>query len=174
MGEALDDQELARAAFAMRGDEVAGDPNELARRQGREGLYQPVFHLHGYTPRKPFLITKVQFVFSTEQYQRIYGPERPGIIDQVFSNWLANPIHHALYVGCSFRDQAMNDLLEDAADRFPGRTHFALLQWPGERTFQESTPEEIAVQSAGYNHMGVRPIWFDDFGEIPEIIQRLA
>jgi hypothetical protein len=173
-GEAFDDAGLARAAFAMRGDEIAGDPNQLAIEQGQEGLYQRIYHLHGYTPKKRFLITKVKFVFSTSQYQETYDAEHPAILEAVFERWLANPIHHALYVGCSFQDKAMNDLLEQAADRLPGRAHFALLQWSGDRPFSDSATEEIDLKSARFNLMGIRPIWFDEFEEIPGIIQRLA
>lgn len=67
MGEALDEIGLARAAYAMRGDQVAGDPNNLAHERGPNGFHQRIYHLHGYTPRKLFLIIHVQFVFSTSQ-----------------------------------------------------------------------------------------------------------
>jgi hypothetical protein len=174
MGEVLDATALARAAYAMRGDEIAGDPNELARKAGRNGLHQPIYHLHGYTPRRPFLITQVRFVFSTSQYERTYGNSRAAIIGEVFERWLARPIHHALYVGCSFQDEAMNALLRDAADALPGRYHYALLKWPGPERFEEASADEVAVASARYVAMGVRPIWFNQFSEIPDLIRRLA
>jgi len=174
MGEALDAIGLARAAYAMRGDEVAGDPNELARKGGQSGLHQRIYHLHGYTPRKPFLITNVRFVFSTSQYEKTYGDNRAGIIAEVFANWLANPVHHALYVGCSFQDESMNELLRAAANTLPGRYHYALLKWPGKGLLANSSPEEVAREAARYMSMGVRPIWFDDFREIPELIRCLG
>ncbi|HVE87864.1 MAG TPA: SIR2 family protein, partial [Myxococcales bacterium] len=174
MGEALDAAGLPRAAYAMRGDEVMADPNPRAFRAGPEDLHQRIYHLHGYTPRRPFLITDVRFVFSTSQYEKIYGKCRAAIIDHVFSGWLARPIHHALYVGCSFQDEAMNALLRDAAGLLPGRYHYALLKWPGEAPFVKSAAEDIAVRSARYAALGVRPIWFDDFREIPELIRRLT
>ena len=174
MGEALDEIGLARAAYAMRGDQVAGDPNDLARERGPHGLHQPIYHLHGYTPRKPFLITQVQFVFSTSQYEKMYGGSHMGIIGEVFARWLANPIHHSLYVGCSFQDEAMNGLLRDAANALPGRYHYALLKWSGNSPLAKSSPEEVALESTRYVAMGVRPVWFDDFGEIPALIRCLA
>ena len=97
-----------------------------------------------------------------------------GIIGEVFARWLANPIHHSLYVGCSFQDEAMNALLRDAASALPGRYHYALLKWPGNGPVIKSSPEEVALESTRYVAMGVRPIWFDDFCEIPELIRHLA
>jgi len=173
MGEALDARGLARASYAMSGDQIGGDPNELALAAGQKSLHQRIYHLHGYTPRKNFLITHVQFVFSTAQYLRTYK-NRDGIIDFVFRSWLANPIHHALYIGCSFLDDAMNDLLRDAAETLPGRYHYAFLKWPGDQAYERSTPQEIAEQGAAYELIGVRPVWFDRFDEIPEFIRRLA
>jgi hypothetical protein len=158
----------------MRGDEIAGDPNEKARAGGQAGLHQHIYHLHGYTPRKLFLITSVRFVFSTSQYEQTYGGSQIGIIGEVFARWLANPVHHALYVGCSFEDEAMNDLLRDAARALPGRYHYALLRWSGETLFRKATNEDLAMASAPYVTMGVRPIWFDRFDEIPELIRSLA
>jgi hypothetical protein len=174
MGEALDAQGLARAAYAMRGDEIAGDPNERARRAGQGSLHQGVWHLHGYTPRRPFLITKVQFVFSTAQYLQHYATRRNGIIDHALKQWLAQPVHHALYVGCSFQDEAMNGLLREATERLPGRDHYALLQWRGSQPFAQSSAHEIAVASASSEVLGVRPVWFDRFDEIPALLQQLA
>jgi hypothetical protein len=174
MGQALDEAGLARASFAMRGDELAGDPNPLAIERGQGGLYQGIYHLHGYTPRKPFLITHVRFVFSTSQYERTYGGARAGIFGEVFSRWLARPIQHALYVGCSFQDEAMNSLLRDAANALPGRSHYALLKWPGATPFAEASDDDVDLHSAEYHLMGVRPVWFERFDEVPDLIRALA
>jgi len=174
MGEALDEVGVARAAYAMRGNQIAGDPNEIARARGASGLHQPIYHLHGYTPRRLFLITQVQFVFATAQYTRTYDGGLAGIIGEVFARCLANPVRHALYVGCSFDDEAMNDMLRQAARTLPGRYHYALLRWPGDGLFAAAAAEEVALESARYVSMGVRPIWFDDFSEIPDLIRSLA
>jgi len=173
IGEALDERGLARAAWAMRGNEKAGDPNAIAREAGRRSLFQDIYHLHGYTPRRLFLITTVQFVFSTSQYASIYA-ERRALLDEVLEKYLANPVHYALYVGCSFADEAMNELLRQAAKRWPGRTHYALLKWPGDCTYPQSSLEEIERHSARYREFGLQPIWFDDFAELPALIGRLA
>jgi hypothetical protein len=172
LGEALDERGLARAAWAMRGDVKAGDPNALAQKAGQDGLLQSIYHLHGYTPRRLFLITKVAFVFSTSQYANVYASRR-ALLDEVLTRYLANPVHYALYIGCSFGDEAMNDLLRQAAVSLPGRAHYALLKWPGAAKYAQSSLAEIDKHAARYLDFGVQPIWFDDFAEVPELIGSL-
>lgn len=172
-GEAIDALGLARAAWAMRGSQLAGDPNEAARQAGRAGAYQPIYHIHGYTPRRFFFITHVQYVFAASQYLRFYKGNPQHIITKVLDEFLAHPIKYALYVGCSFQDDAMNDLLRKAAERLPGREHFALLKWPGPAAYATATPEEVARAARQYLDFGIRPVWFDDFNEVPELIRRL-
>ncbi len=170
MGDALTEQQVPHAAWAMRGGEIVGDPDELAR---KSDWHQPILHLHGYTPRRLFLITDVEFVFSTSQYFKVYEGQRSGIIDRALNQYLANPVHVSLYVGCSFSDEAMNDLLREAAQRYPGRFHFALLRLPNELRGGEPTPDQLEAASARYHDMGVQPIWVHEYDEIPEMIRSL-
>ena len=174
LGEAIDALGLARSAYAMRGTQVAGDPNDLARAGGQHGLHQRILHLHGYTPRRLFLLTHIPFVFSATQYSQGYGARRLPIVDQAFTEYLDRPIFHAVYVGCSFSDQAMNGLLETAARALPGRMHYALLRWPGPQPLAEATGSDCELHGATYLAMGVRPLWFEQFDEIAGLINRLA
>jgi hypothetical protein len=173
MGMALDNRGIARAAWAMRGKEPVGDPNDIAKRQGQNSPYLPVIHLHGYTPARFFYITNIKFVFATSQYETVYGADQRPILDSVFEQFLANPVQRALYVGCSFQDQHMNKLLKNALDRLPGCEHCALLQWPGPGGCIEATADEIERQSSHYLSFGIRPVWFDKFTEIPDLIRKL-
>ena len=170
MSEALTEQKVPHAAWAMKGDGLRGDPDELAR---KSQWYQPVFHLHGYTPRRLFLITDVRYVFSTSQYLTTYKGPRSKILEFVYEGFLANPVHIALYVGCSFADEAMNGLLRDAFAEYPGRYHYALLKWPRDRQGTEPAASEIEAESAKYLEFGVRPVWFDDFNELPGLIRQV-
>lgn len=172
MGEAIDAERKPRAVWAMRGDKMVGDPNELAEKAGQHSVIQNIYHLHGYTPRRMFKITHVKFVFSTSQFKTLY-PRGNEIIDHVYQNYLSNPIHHVLYIGCSFEDDAMNALLRDAWQQWPGRWHYALLKWHGPKLYRESAAEEINEASNKYTDIGVQPVWFDKFGEIPGMIRSL-
>ena len=82
-------------------------------------------------------------------------------------------MHIALYVGCSFADEAMNGLLRDAFAEYPGRYHYALLKWPRDRQGTEPAASEIEAESAKYLEFGVRPVWFDDFNELPGLIRQV-
>jgi hypothetical protein len=154
----------------MKADELRGDPDELAR---KSQWHQPVFHLHGYTPRRLFLITDVRYVFFTSHYLTTYKGPRSEILKTVYHRFLANPVHIALYVGCSFADEAMNGFLRNAFAEYPGRYHYTFLQWPRDRKGKEPAADEIKAESAKYLEFGVRPVWFDDFKELPPLIRQL-
>ena len=173
MGEALDQRGIARASYAMRGQDVVGDPNAIAKGQGQNSPHLPILHLHGYIPRRFFYITHVKFVFATSQYATAYGADQRPLLDSVFKQFLATPGHRALYVGCSFEDNYMNDLLETSRRHLPGTEHWALLKWNGSKRYADSTPEEIERCSQRYVDFGVRPVWFDEHCEIPDLIRRL-
>jgi hypothetical protein len=173
MGEALDARGIPRAAWAMCGGEIVGDPNKIAEQDPT--WHVPIFHLHGYTPQRPFRITQAQYVFSTQQYETVYGSPRVGILKRAFEECLANPIYLALYVGCSFQDPEMNKLLQEAAEMLPGRRHFALLEWPEKNSDPlEATASQRAQYEARYHSLGVQPIWFKEFAEIPSLIRSLG
>lgn len=170
MSEALAEQKIPHAAWAMKGDGLRGDPDELAK---KSQWHQPIFHLHGFTPRRLFLITDVRFVFSTSQYLTTYKGPRSKILETVYKGFLANPVHIALYIGCSFTDEAMNGLLREAFVEYPGRYHYAFLKWPRDRREKKPARDEIEAESAKYLEYGVRPVWFDDFKELPGLIRQL-
>jgi hypothetical protein len=169
-GEAFDERDLPRAVWAMSGGEMKGDPNALAQ---ESDWHQPIFHVHGYTPRKLFRITHSEFVFSTHQYAERYGRDYDGVLAHVLQAHLARAVHAALYIGCSFQDEEMNNLLRHAHAELPGRTHFAFLQWPEPLGGSIPSSDEVAERSQPYVEMGVQPVWFEDFDEIPALIGAL-
>jgi hypothetical protein len=173
MGEALDHRSIPRAAWAMKGTEVKADPNAIAAKQGKGAPCVNVIHLHGYSPRRFFYITHVRFVFATSQYDAVYAADQRPILDSVFDQFIANPAQYALYVGCSFIDERMNELLRRANSRAPGRDHWALLRWPGPGLYTSATGEAIDEASERYHGFGVQPVWFDNFTEIPSLLRTL-
>jgi hypothetical protein len=132
---------------------------------------QPVLHLHGYappaTPQPPS-----ELVFAASQYQAAYAHRRE-LFDQVVDNHLANPVHVALYVGCSFKDEYMNQLLRAAAASYPGRHHYALMKWDGVDPDRLSA-DELEQHNERYVSMGVQPIWVTDYPENAPIIRRIG
>lgn len=173
MSEALKKEGVPSAAWAMKGDRMMGDPDRLAEELGQLPWIQPVYHLHGYTPKKPFLITHVRFVFAASQYRDTYHQPSSEIFRKVVEEYLENPVHVALYIGCSFTDLYMNQLLREAIERYPWRYHYALLPLP--RKGDDGSVDESKRIDEGerFLEMGVRVIWFGAFSEIPHLIARL-
>jgi len=87
-------QQIPHAAIALTKAGVRADLDKLAQ---KSDWCQSIFHLHGYTPRRPFLITDTEFVFSTSQYTTVYKGQR-ALIDYVMNQYLAYPVRVALYI----------------------------------------------------------------------------
>jgi hypothetical protein len=176
MGEAFAEFNIPHGRWALTRRGIRIDPDRRAQQTYNKGdpnfWYIPIYHLHGYTPRRPFLITDIRFVFSIAQYQTIYSQSKE-LLDRVLQDHLANPVHVALYIGCSFTDQAMNGLLFRAAEQWPGRWHYAILKWPEKRHGRVPDGDEIQKHSARYLALGIQPIWIDDYSEIPDLIRSL-
>ena len=141
-------------------------------------LMQKVIYLHGFTPRQSFFdIAGMEFVFSTRQYAEIYG-ENETIIDFVKNNYLLNPLSIVIYVGCSFTDSEMNNLLKKAIERYPYRFHYALLKLPDEfienSYLYDDENEELLKLNEKYNRIGIQPIWISDYSEIPDLLLKLT
>jgi hypothetical protein len=118
-------------------------------------------------------ISDIDFVFSTSQYAEAYTKPATSLVEFLQKNVISRPPITCLYVGCSFADEAMNQVLKDSWEEDFGRIHYALLQWPEPRSDRLPTAEEIEQHSTRYKEMGVQPIWFDKFDEIPELILSL-
>ena len=119
----------------------------------------------------------MEFVFSTRQYAEIYG-ENETIIDFVKNNYILNPLNIVIYVGCSFTDSEMNNLLKKAIERYPYRFHYALLKLPDEfienSYLYDDENEELLKLNEKYNRIGIQPIWISDYSEIPDLILKLT
>jgi SIR2-like protein len=90
-----------------------------------------------------------------------------------YNEYIRHPAYVALYVGCSFTDEAMNSVLRDAAKRFPNRPHYALVELP--KKFREcGDPAILERETLHYTGMGVQAVWYYDHGEIPELLDGLA
>lgn len=133
-----------------------------------------IIHLHGYSPRELMDIRGVEFVFSTSQYATAYRAEQPTLLNTV-SALISKPDLFAVYVGCSFDDEAMNNLLRRAARRCAGTFQYALLRLPDRlRGELEVSSGALAEEETRYLDMGVQPVWFRKFEEIPNLIRQLV
>ncbi len=171
MESALKEIQIPYVAWLMDNSEVKTIYNQLAK---NNNWHVPIYHLHGYTPQDLFQITNINFIFSTAQYYQVYSGQKTGLIEEVLKRYLANPVHIALYVGCSFTDQSMNRMLREAENQYPGRFHFAILKLPEDLIGKIPTIDQLESISIPYYEMGVYPIWTQSFDEIPDIIHSLS
>jgi hypothetical protein len=133
-----------------------------------------IIHVHGYVPRELMRVDGVQYVFSAAQYERLYGARDSALLNTV-RRLLAKADLVALFVGCSFNDARMNQLLREAAQRRNGVPHFALLQLPPRWRGAADIPDDaLASDEERYLEMGVQPIWFREFGDLPGMIEALG
>lgn len=134
----------------------------------------PVYHIHGYVPF-PHKFSKrkadppiplVDPVVTKGDYEAAWKT------DNVFNFTMGPQIHvlrhyTTLFIGFSFRDYKVNELLKDLNKERESRSdrlyHYALLK--GDE-----------IQSMGldfYHSLGVKPICLKDFSEIPKILSSL-
>ena len=171
MNEALQDEGVPYECHFMAYRKI----ESFAPRSNPSWLHSvPVYHLHGFTPRRSmFDLRGIDFVFSTQQFAEIYRPGEETIVDVAVNEYIRHPNYVALYVGCSFTDETMNYVLADAARRFPHRPHYALLEVPKE--FPRSGDTAILErESVRFTEMGVQPVWYTDYDDIPVILDGLA
>ena len=128
----------------------------------------PVFHIHGYVPyperKKPPRDIRpfVDPVVTTSDYEGAWRS------DDVFCPTMGPQIHvlrhyATLFIGFSFRDRWVNDLLKHLNEEREERA-------PGDRLYHYALMLRDAVQSKGesfFMELGVKPIALDDFDEIP-------
>jgi len=136
--------------------------------------YTEIIHVHGFVPREIMRIDGIQYVFSTSQYEELYGTKKSSLLSTI-RMLLEKPDLYAFYIGCSFTDTAMNEIIAQASTRRPGNFHFALMKLPDQFLNTLEVPEEeIMKEEERYLNIGVQPIWFREFEDIPELITRLA
>jgi len=167
LGEALEQMDRPHSIMTVRNGQGV-----MTRHPG--GVGTEVIHVHGYAPRELMRIEGIQYVFSAAQYEQLYG-SKPSLLLNTVRALLSKPDLVALFLGCSFIDDAMNRILREATQSREEVFHFALLQLPKQWREEEEVPErELAVSEERYASIGVQPIWFRNFEEIPEIVESLS
>jgi hypothetical protein len=123
-----------------------------------------------------FNLEGIDFVFSMSQYFEHTRQGKRNLMIQTFKDqFVDEPLRTLLYVGCSFSDETMNALLQEAHERFPGREHFAIVRLPSSlREKGQISSEELAQISEEHRQRGIEPIWVRKFEEIPPVLRRLG
>lgn len=81
-----------------------------------------------------------------------------------------------LFVGTSLEDPNLRRLLDASHREQPAKKHYILARSPvaGDQNLKNPVAHAILeVFAASYQQLGVTPIWFDNFTEIPAMIDSI-
>lgn len=155
----------------------------------------PVYHVHGFIPEKDNEYENLDastLVFSEEGYHQIYA-DAYHWSNLVQLNCLRE--NNCLMVGLSMTDPNLRRLLDIAARNIERSKHFAFMKRLTEERFSYDTDSVSGKKTAAVQNLtsareflerhhllneelmkelGVTIIWYDDYNEIPEILQKIA
>lgn len=144
----------------------------------------PIYHPHGFLPRKKTLTSKNDIVFSEDAYHtQFIDPFSWGNLVQL--NHLNNST--ALFIGISLTDPNMRRLL-DVSIRKNGKgekNHYIIKKrYTIEELYPENETSRIkdkkvipvleSIEEQDANDLGFNVIWINSFKEIPEILLEIA
>lgn len=159
--ENLEKQNIAHRAIY--GEGVRNSPNEL-----------PVYHVHGFLPRKGPIPENMEVVFSEDAYHNQFiDPFSWSNLIQL--NKLGQ--NTCLFIGLSLTDPNLRRLLDVAIRKNPEKTlnHFIIKKTPS-NTKSEATMDKLALllEEQDANELGLNVIWVDEFEEIPKLLNSIA
>ncbi len=133
----------------------------------------PVYHPHGYLPRKREAGRKYRVILAESDYHTQY--HSPNIWSNIaILRVLLESV--CLFVGTSLEDPNLRRLLDASHREQPSKKHYILTKSPiaGEQDLRSPVAQAILeVFAASYQQLGVTPIWFENFDEIPSILDKV-
>lgn len=124
----------------------------------------PIFHVHGFLPEEKDASFDKNVVLSEDEYHSLYKDS---------FHWSNIEQLHALvqttcfFIGLSMKDPSLRRLLDIANERgSKNPVHYAFLR-------RGDYKEPIKAEEIYYN-MGVNIIWFENFHELPSLIERMC
>ncbi len=133
----------------------------------------PVYHPHGFLPFQLESGVDYKVVLAEGDYHTQYHSPN------IWSNIAISRVlleSSCLFVGVSLTDPNLRRLLDAAHREQPKKSHYMLARSPvpvgalSGGIIAQAVPEVFA---ASYQQLGVTPIWFNEFSEIPAIIDSI-
>ena len=161
-------------------DEVNSDPDEL-----------PIYHVHGFLPQERFKynnLEKSTLVFAEDGYHKMYS-DAYHWSNLVQLNCLKE--NNCLFIGLSMTDPNLRRLLEIAAPKGEKPKHFAFMKRITKEKFifdEKDNNKQIIANESGattflerhhllnediMNELGISVIWYTDYDEIPQMINKI-
>ncbi len=147
---------------AISSEAVKHSPSEL-----------PIYHVHGYLPRKGKIPPDAELVFSEDAYHSQF-------IDPFsWSNLIQlNKLNHntCLFIGISLTDPNMRRLLDVAWRKNSSKalSHYIVRKAPqgSDDTVIDQVTKLLEEQDA--NALGLNVIWIDEFADLPKMLEKIA
>lgn len=134
----------------------------------------PIYHVHGYLPRKGQIKKGDEIVFSEDAYHsQFIDPFSWSNLIQL--NKLSQNV--CLFIGLSLSDPNMRRLLDVANRKNPSSSlsHYIIKKSPSTGSSGD-TVDELAhlLEEQDANELGLNVIWVEDFSEIAPLIRSLG
>jgi len=126
-----------------------------------EGCVLPVYHVHGFIPQSDKALSS-KIVLGEKQYHQIY---------QQSYNWSNVEQIHALsrktcfFIGLSMKDPNLRRLIDFAKAEDGEAHHVVFLRRENERLDR--------MNSRIFEEMGIRCLWFDNYEDLPKLLDSL-
>ena len=158
--EQLEKNNIRHKAISSEG--VRSRPNEL-----------PIFHVHGFLPRKGRIGKDAEIVFSEDAYHsQFIDPFSWSNLIQL--NKLSQ--NTCFFIGLSLTDPNLRRLLDVANRKNPSMAlnHYIVKKMP-KFTNNSDTLDQLAflLEEQDANELGLNVIWVDDFSEISNILRNI-
>lgn len=145
----------------------------------------PIYHVHGFIPEKSINYNNldlIEMVFSEEGYHRMYSnPYHWSNLAQL-ANLRDNT---CIMIGLSMDDPNLRRLLDISQNGNPNANHYAFLKRVSlDEISSKNDNESIMVEESFlkrhhnlqeliFKELGVNVIWFEEFEELPKLLNQL-
>jgi len=125
-------------------------------RDGPKTTQRPIYYIHGYIPYR--LNNRKELVLTRQSYENAY--RKNGFARLKVREAVKNENHHLIFIGTSFGDAPVIEILRDAKKQY-GARHFAIEKSPNSTRLEE------------FDEMGIIPIPVDDYVDIAGVLEEL-
>lgn len=134
----------------------------------------PIYHVHGFLPRKGRIRKESEVVFSEDAYHsQFIDPFSWSNLVQL--NKLSQ--NTCLFIGLSLTDPNIRRLLDVANRKNPSRTlnHYIIQKRPNYSN-NSDTLDQLAffLEEQDANELGLNVVWVEDFSAIAEILHKIT
>ena len=132
----------------------------------------PVYHVHGVLPQNNSNLPNSKIILCEEDYHDVYKEA------YLWSN--VEQLHAlgrttCFFIGLSMTDPNLRRLLDFSHEINDGCAHFVFLQktkfsW---NSNENQDVENVRIQEEIMNDLGLNVIWFNDFEELPKLLENI-